>query len=114
MRLPSSRALLCRPRLPHPVFARRTGDGTVGLRNPTSCDPVRERGNQVFGERPHATAGLSDDTTAAEDFFSNNDYFLDIDNLFINDMTAPENNIGNSIGSSSSAPASFHGTAIDT
>src|SRR6266511_5185507 len=99
MRLPGSRALRRRPSLSHPVFRRAPRDGTVGLRNPASCDPVRERGDQVFGERPHATNGLSDDTTAAEDFFPNDDYFPNIDNLFINDMAAPENNIGNSIGS---------------
>src|SRR6266540_6990957 len=66
MRLPRSRALRCHPNLSHPVFRRAPRDGTVGLRNPTSCDPVRERGDQVFGEHPHATIGLSDNTTAAE------------------------------------------------
>jgi hypothetical protein len=25
--------------------------GTVGLQNPVSCDPIRERGDKVFGER---------------------------------------------------------------
>src|SRR5438105_15480411 len=107
MRLPTSRILRRHPRPPHPVFRCAPRDGTVGLRNPAPCDPVRERGDQVFGERPHATTGLSDDTTAAEDFFPNDDYFPDVNNLFINDMAAPENNVGNSIGSSSSAPAPY-------
>jgi hypothetical protein len=37
--------------LPHPVLRRAPRAGTVGLRNPVSCDPVRERGDKVFGER---------------------------------------------------------------
>src|SRR6266540_3457918 len=102
MRLPASRTLRRRPRLPHPVFWRAPRDGTVGLRNPASCAPIRERGNQVFGERLRATTGLSDDTTAAEDFFPNDDYFPDIDNLF-DDMVAPDNT-GKQLGSSSSTP----------
>src|SRR5438128_10299074 len=107
MRLPASRTLRRRPRPLHPVFWRAPRDGTVRLRNPAPCDPVRERGDRVFRERPHATTGLSDDTTAAEYFFPNDNYFPDVDNLFINDMAAPENNISNSIGSSSSAPAPY-------
>ena len=99
MRLPASRTLHRHPRLPHPVFRRAPRDGTVGLRNPASCDPVRERGDQVFRERSRATTGLSDDTTAAEDFFLN-------DSLFIDDMATPDNT-SNQIGSSSSAPYVF-------
>src|SRR5436190_13014048 len=106
MRLPASRTLHHHPRLPHPVFRRAPRDGTVGLRNPASCDPVREKGDQVFGERSQATTGFSDDTTAAGDFFPNNDFFPDINNLFIDDMAAPDNT-GNASGSSSSAPASY-------
>src|SRR5438132_7432593 len=104
MRLPHSKALRSRSSLPHPVFRRAPRDGTVGLRNPASCDPVRKRGDQVFGERSHATTGSSDDTTVAEDFFPNDDFFPDINNLFIDDMVAPDNT-GNLSGSSSSAPA---------
>src|SRR5438105_957018 len=104
MRLSSSRILRHRPRLPRPVFRCAPRDGTVGLRNPASCDPVRERGDQVFGERSRTTTSLSDDTTVVEDFFPNDDYFPDIDNLFVNDMATPDNT-GNSIGSSSSTPA---------
>src|SRR6266498_1273877 len=107
MRLPGFRALHRRPSLSHPVFQRAPRDGTVGLRNPASCNPVRERGDQVFGERSHATTGPSDDTTAAEDFFPNDDFFPDIGNLFIDDMDAPDNT-GNAIGSSSSTSAPLH------
>src|SRR5438132_13583546 len=106
MRLPHSRALRCHPNLSHPVFRRAPRDRTVGLRNPASCDPLRERGDQVFGERSHATTGFSDDTTAVEDFFPNNDFFPDINNLFIDDMVAPDNT-GNASGSSSFAPAPY-------
>src|SRR5438128_3255110 len=81
MRLPSSRTLRRRPRPLHPIFRRAPRDGIIGLRNPAPCDPVRERGDQVFRERPHATTGLSDDTTAAEDFFPNDDYFPSVDNF---------------------------------
>src|SRR5438132_12386012 len=102
MRLPPSfRALRRRSRLPHPVFRRAPRDETVGLRNPASCDPVRERGDQVFRERSRATIGISSDTTA-EDFFPNDDFFPDIDSLFV-DMSTPDNT-GNPIGSSSFAP----------
>ena len=78
MRLPPSRALRRRHRLPHPVFRRAPVEGTVGLRNPASCDPVRERGDQVFGEHTRATTGI--------EFFPNDDFFPDIGSLFINDM----------------------------
>jgi hypothetical protein len=37
--------------LPHPVLRHAPRAGTVGLRNPVSCDPVRERGDKVFRER---------------------------------------------------------------
>ena len=66
------------PSLLHPVFRRAPVEGTVGLRNPASCDPVRERGDQVFGERTRATTGI--------EFFPNNDFFPDIGSLFIDDM----------------------------
>ena len=66
------------PSLLHPVFRRAPVEGTVGLRNPASCDPVRERGDQVFGERTRATTGF--------EFFPNDDFFPDIGSLFIDDM----------------------------
>ena len=75
-RRPSSRILRRRfPSLLHPVFRRAPVEGIVGLRNPASCDPVRERGDQVFGERTRATTGF--------EFFPNDDFFPDIANLFI-------------------------------
>ena len=66
------------PSLLHPVFRRAPVEGTVGLRNPASCDPVRERGDQVFGERTRAATGI--------EFFPNDDFFPGIGSLFINDM----------------------------
>ena len=67
-----------RSSLLHPSFRRALGVGTAGLRNPASHDPVRERGDQVFGERTRATAGSDD--------FANDDFFPDLGNLFLNDM----------------------------
>jgi hypothetical protein len=58
---------------------------TAGLRSPASCDPVRERGNQVFGERSSATAGSSS-IVAYNDDFSDDDFFSYIDHL-LGDMT---------------------------
>ena len=69
----------------HPSFRRTPQEGTAGLRNPASCDPVRERGDQVFGESNRSTAG--------DDYFPNDDFFPDIGNLFIDDnMTDTGNN----------------------
>ena len=62
----------------HPSFRRAPREGTAGLRNPASCDPVRERGDQVFGERNRATAD--------SDYFPNDEFFPDISGLFIDDM----------------------------
>ena len=84
MRLPlGSRALRRRTRLLHPLCRRAPVDGTAGLRNPVSCDPVRERGDKVFGERPHATAEFFSNTDADE-HFPNDDYFPDVNDLFGN------------------------------
>ncbi|KAK1669079.1 hypothetical protein QYE76_057238 [Lolium multiflorum] len=66
----SLRRRLC---LPHPVRRAPTA-GTVGLRNPTSREPVRVRGNRVFGERSGATTA---NTTSSSD-----DEFLHTDNFF--------------------------------
>ena len=66
------------PSLLHPVFRRAPVEGTVGLRNPASCDPVRERGDQVFGERNRATAD--------GDYFPNDDFVPNLGHLFLDDM----------------------------
>ena len=84
------------PSLLHPVFRRTPLGGTVGLRNPASRDLVRERGDQVFGERTHATTGC--------DFFPNDDFFPNIGNLFIDDMG---DNL-NANGASGSTPAAVY------
>ena len=88
MRLPPSRALRRRHRLPHPVFRRAPRDGTVGLRNPASCEPVRVRGDQVFGERPRATTGNT--TSSSDDDFPKPDFYPDIRKLF-NDLNMGDN-----------------------
>ena len=62
----------------HPSFRRAPREGTAGLRNPASRDPVRERGDQVFGERTRATAGSDD--------FANDDFFPDLGNPVLDDM----------------------------
>src|ERR1044072_8302686 len=77
---PRSRSLRRRPSLLHPFFRRAPLEGTAGLRNLASRDSVRERGDQVFGERTRATADSDDD------YFSNDDFFPDVGNLSINDM----------------------------
>ena len=81
----------------HPVFRRTPVEGTVGLRNPASCDPVRERGDQVFGERTRATTGT--------EFFPNDDFFPDIGSLFINDM-------GDNVNATASAAATLYDLLI--
>ncbi|KAK1651278.1 hypothetical protein QYE76_069083 [Lolium multiflorum] len=81
MRQPLTSSLCCRLRLPHPVLRRAPSGGIVGLRNPASPRPVRVRGNRVFGERLRATTG---NTTSSDDDFPNDDFFLDIDNIFGN------------------------------
>ena len=73
----------------HPSFRRALREGTAGLRNPASRDLVRERGDQVFGERTRATAGSDD--------FANDDFFPDLGNLFLNDM-------GDNLNANSVAP----------
>jgi hypothetical protein len=56
---------------------------TVGLWNPASCEPVRVRGDQVFGERFCAT---TDGITSTDDSFPEEDFFPDISALYIDDM----------------------------
>ena len=76
------------PSSPHPVFRRAPRDGTVGLWNPASCEPVRVRGDQVFGERPRATTGNT--TAFSDDDFPNPDFYPDIRDLF-NDLNMGDN-----------------------
>ena len=84
-----SRALHRLP-LSHLASWRAPESETAGLRNPASCDPVRERGDQVFGERPYATAGVLFIVAAngdiTDDEFPNDDFFPDVKDLF-SDMT---------------------------
>ena len=93
MRLPPGSRALRRRRsgLPHSVLQRAPWDGTVGLRNPASRDPARERSDKVFGERSHATTGFFSNTDA-------DDYFPNVDDLLGN-MSSSANASG-----SSSAP----------
>ena len=85
-----SRSLRRQASLLHPSFRCAPGEGTSGLRNPASRDPVRERGNQVFGERTRATAGSDD--------FANDDFFPDLGNLILDDM-------GDNVNAGGASPA---------
>ena len=85
-----SRSLRRQTSLLHPFFRRAPGEGTAGLRNTASRDPVRERGDQVFGERTRATAGNDD--------FANDDFFPDLGNLILDDM-------GDNVNVGGAAPA---------
>src|ERR1041385_2067802 len=91
---PRSRSLHRRSSLLHPFFRRAPQEGTAGLRNSASRDPVRERGDQVFGERTRATAD-------SDDYFSDDDFFPDVGSLSINDMGDTNNNTS---GSTPAAP----------
>ncbi|XP_073360370.1 uncharacterized protein [Aegilops tauschii subsp. strangulata] len=88
--LSSHSKALSRLSLSHLFSWRAPGSETAGLRNPASCDPVRERGDQVFGERPYATAGVLFIVAAngdiTDDEFPNDDFFPDVNDLF-SDMT---------------------------
>ncbi|KAK1632416.1 hypothetical protein QYE76_006731 [Lolium multiflorum] len=54
-----------------------------GLRNPASREPVRVRGNQVFGERSGATIGIT--TSSSDDEFLHTDnFFPDLSDFFDN------------------------------
>ena len=77
-----SRSLRRQASLLHPSFRRAPGEGTAGLRNPASRDPVRERGDQVSGERD----------------FANDDFFPDLGNLILDDM-------GDNVNAGGAAPA---------
>jgi hypothetical protein len=67
----------------HPLFRHAPDDGTVGLQNPTSCEPIWVRDDQVLGERFCAT---SDGITSTDDSFPDEDFFPDISALYIDDM----------------------------
>jgi hypothetical protein len=67
----------------HSLFRRAPDDGTVGLQNPASYEPVRVRGDQVFRERFCAT---TDGITSTDDSFPDEDFFPDISGLYIDDM----------------------------
>jgi hypothetical protein len=67
----------------HPLFRRAPDDGTVGLRNPASCEPVRVRDDQIFGEHFCVT---TDSITSTDDSFPDEDFFPNISALYIDDM----------------------------
>jgi hypothetical protein len=68
--------------LPHPVSLRAPVVRTVGLRNPASCDPLRESGDEVFRECFYVITEFIMDV---EEFFPNNgDLFLDNSSLYDN------------------------------
>ena len=102
MRPPASRTLHRRHRLPHPVFRRAPRDGTVGLRNPASCEPVRVRGDLVFGERSRATTGNT--TSSSDDEFPDPDFFPDVNNLLGN-LNMGDNDVGTGAAAAAAAAA---------
>ncbi|KAK1693675.1 hypothetical protein QYE76_010372 [Lolium multiflorum] len=99
-------------RLPHPVRRRAPTAGTVGLRNPASREPVRVRGNQVFGERSGATTGIT--TSSSDDEFLHTDnFFPDLsdffDNLNMGDNDAAAKQINSSSVVAATRPPLFDG-----
>ena len=101
MRLPF-RTLRSRHRLPHPVFRRAPRDGTVGLRNSASCEPVRVRGDQAFGERLRATTGNT--TSSSDHDFPDDNFFPDVNNLLGN-LNMGDNNDAAAAVAAAAAPA---------
>ena len=85
--------MLFRSSLLHPSFRRAPREWTAGLRNPASHDPVRERGDQVFGEHTRATAGSDD--------FVNDDFFPALGDLILDDM-------GDNVNVGGAAPAASY------
>jgi hypothetical protein len=67
----------------HLLFRRAPDDGTVGLQNPASCEPVWVRGDQVFGER---FCTITDGIMSTDNSFPNEDFFPDISALYIDGM----------------------------
>ncbi|KAK1613375.1 hypothetical protein QYE76_037048 [Lolium multiflorum] len=112
MRLPVSSSLRRRLRLPHPVRRRAPTAGTVGLRNPASREPVRVRGNQVFGERSGATTG-STTSSSDDEFLHTDNFFPDLSNFFDNlnmgDNDAAVKQINSSSIAAATRPPSFDG-----
>ncbi|KAK1611403.1 hypothetical protein QYE76_035076 [Lolium multiflorum] len=78
-----------RLRLPHPVHRRAPTAGTVGLWNPASREPVRVRGNQVFGERSGATTGIT--TSSSDDEFLHTDNFFPDPSDFFDNLNIGDN-----------------------
>lgn len=76
--------------LSHLTSRRAPGSETAGLRKFASCDPVRARGDRVFGERFCATAEflfiVAVNSDIPDNEFPNDDYFPDVDQL-LGDMT---------------------------
>lgn len=56
-----------------PLFSACTTGEIACLRNPTFCDHVQKRDNQVFRERSSATTGFFPAVAAHDDFFPNAD-----------------------------------------
>ncbi|KAK1667305.1 hypothetical protein QYE76_055464 [Lolium multiflorum] len=105
MRLPVSSSLRRRLRLPHPVRRRAPTAGTVGLRNPASREPVRVRGNQVFGERSGATTGIT--TSSSDDEFLHTDnFFPDLSDFFDNFNMGDNDATGNATDARPEGPLS--------
>ncbi|KAK1558124.1 hypothetical protein QYE76_016361 [Lolium multiflorum] len=86
--------------------------GTVGLRNPASREPVRVRGNQVFGERSGATTG-STTSSSDDEFLHTDNFFPDLsdffDNLNMGDNDAAAKQINSSSIAAATRPPSFDG-----
>jgi hypothetical protein len=89
----------------HPVLRRAPRAGTVGLRNPVSCDHVREKGDKVFRERSARLLAITD--AHEEDVFPNEDFFPDIDNLFSDMSLTDDNTNGDSATASAPTPYVF-------
>ncbi|KAK1693830.1 hypothetical protein QYE76_010527 [Lolium multiflorum] len=86
--------------------------GTIGFRNPASREPVRVRGNQVFGERSGATTGIT--TSSSDDEFLHTDNFFPnlsefFDNLNMGDNDAAAKQINSSSVAAATRPPLFDG-----
>ncbi|KAK1614901.1 hypothetical protein QYE76_020418 [Lolium multiflorum] len=94
--------------------AARPGPGAppYGLRNPASREPVRVRGNQVFGERSGATTG-STTSSSDDEFLHTDNFFPDLsdffDNLNMGDNDAAVKQINSSSIAAATRPPSFDG-----
>jgi hypothetical protein len=61
----------------HPLFQRALVNEIVGLRNPTSCEPIRVRD----------FCATTDGNTSTDDSFPDEDFFLDIGALWLTTLT---------------------------